>query len=81
VFKELFALFRSFLLMSREIQDSRRDITKTSSDLELLEGQVRDLARQLQEERHKREKLELKLDNTLMRFERRLPPGRSASEQ
>jgi len=74
-------LFRSFLLMSREIQDSRRDITKTSSDLELLEGQVRDLARQLQEERHKREKLELKLDNTLMRFERRLPPGRSASEQ
>lgn len=74
-------MFRSFLLMSREIQDSRRDITKTSSDLELLEGQVRDLARQLQEERHKREKLELKLDNTLMRFERRLPPGRSASEQ
>ncbi|KAF0174689.1 MAG: hypothetical protein FD161_3520 [Limisphaerales bacterium] len=74
-------MFRSFLLMSREIQENRRDITKTSSDLEQLEERVRDLARQLQEERHRREKLELKLENTLMRFERRLPPGRGASEQ
>jgi len=74
-------LFRSFLLMSREIQDNRRDITKTSSDLELLEEQVRDLARQLQDERQKREMLELKTENKLMRFERRLPPGRGAAEQ
>lgn len=74
-------MFRSFLLMSREIQENRRDITKTSSDLEQLEERVRDLAQQLQEERHRREKLELKLENTLMRFERRLPPGRGASEQ
>lgn len=74
-------MVRSFLLMSQAIQDNRRDITKTSSDLELLEEQVRDLARQLQEERHKREMLELKTDNKLMRFERRLPPGRGASEQ
>gem|GEM_PF-2294833 len=81
MFKELFALFRSFLLMSREIQDNRRDITKTSSDLELLEEQVRDLARQLQDERQKREMLELKTENKLMRFERRLPPGRGAAEQ
>lgn len=81
MFKELFDLFRSFLLMSREIQENRRDITKTSSDLEQLEERVRDLAQQLQEERHRREKLELKLENTLMRFERRLPPGRGASEQ
>lgn len=74
-------MFRSFLLMSREIQDNRRDITKTSSDLELLEEQVRDLARQLQDERQKREMLELKTENKLMRFERRLPPGRGAAEQ
>lgn len=81
MFRELFDLFRSFLLMSREIQDNRRDITKTESNLEQLKEQVRDLALQLNDERHKREMLELKTDNKLARFERRLPPGRSAAEQ
>ena len=74
-------MLRGFLLMSREIQENRQDVTRTSADLKQLEERVRDLAQQLQEERHEREKLVLKTDNTLMRFERRLPPGRGASEQ
>lgn len=74
-------MLRGFLLMSREIQENRQDVTRTSADLKQLEERVRDLAQQLQEERHEREKLALKTDNTLMRFERRLPPGRGASEQ
>jgi predicted RNase H-like nuclease (RuvC/YqgF family) len=69
------------MLLAREVQEAREGVRELRLTDQRLEARIEELARQLQEERHLREKLELKLENTLMRFERRLPPGRSAAEQ
>ncbi len=79
--KQLFELFRGMLLLQRDVQANREDLADMRRELDVVHDRMHDLALELQEERHEREKLALKLDNTLMRFERRLPPGRGASEQ
>lgn len=79
--RELFDFVRAQLLLAREVQELRESVNELRRNDQRLETRFEEVARQLQEERHTREKLELKLANTLMRFERRLPPGRSAAEQ
>lgn len=79
--RELFDLVHAQLLLAREVQEAREGVKELRLNDQRLEARIEELARQLQQERHEREKLALKLDNTLMRFERRLPPGRSAAEQ
>ncbi len=79
--RELFDLVRGQMLLAREVQEAREGVNELRLTDQRLEARIEALARQLQEERHQREKLELKLENTLMRFERRLPPGRGAAER
>ena len=75
MFKELYSLFRSAVLLHREVQDNARDITGLRLHLDKVTDDLQSLAAQLQEERHEREKLALRLENILLRFERRLPPS------
>jgi predicted nucleic acid-binding Zn-ribbon protein len=81
VLRELFDFVHAQLLLAREVQELRESVKELRLNDQRVEARIEELARQLQEERHEREKLALKLDNTLMRFERRLPPGRGAAEQ
>lgn len=79
--KQLFELFRGMLLMQRDIQANRENLAELRRELDAVHDQMHEFALRLQEERHAREQLALKLDNTLLRFERRLPPGRGAAER
>lgn len=72
--KEIFSLFRSAVLLHREVQENARDIAELRSQLDKVTDDLQSLASQLQDERHEREKLALRLENVLLRFERRLPP-------
>jgi hypothetical protein len=75
VLKQLFDLIRNSFLLSREIQENRKDVEELRRDLDKVEDSLRELALLIREERHEREKLALQLENILLRFERRLPPG------
>ena len=79
--KQLFELVRGALLLQRDVQSNREGLQELRCELDETQKRMEELTFKLQEERHEREKLALKLDNTLMRFERRLPPGRGASER
>ena len=81
MFKELFSLFRSAVLLHREVHDNARDIAELRLHLDKVTDDLQSLAAQLRYERHEREKLALRLENVLLRFERRLPsPGKSSAE-
>ena len=79
--KQLFELVRGALLLQRDVQTNRENLTEMRRAFDDLHDRVEELTLRLQDERHEREKLALKLENTLMRFERRLPPGKGAAER
>ena len=81
VLKQLFELVRGALLLQRDVQTNRENLTEMRRAFDDLHDRVAELTLRLQDERHEREKLALKLENTLMRFERRLPPGKGATER
>lgn len=74
MFKQLFDLVRGALLLQRDVQANRDNIAEVSRELDETQVRVEGLTLKLQEERHEREKLALRLENVLLRFERRLPP-------
>lgn len=62
---------------SQEIKEMRADIRDIYSKLERLAYEIQ---KTREEDRHEREKLALKLENELLKFERRLPSGKSGEE-
>ena len=76
--KQLFELIRSVFLLTNDVQENRKQIESVRRDLAEVEDKLHQLALLLQHERNEREKLALQLENTLLRFERRLPPPRSS---
>jgi len=78
VLKQLFELIRSVFLLTNDVQENRKQIESVRRDLAEVEDKLHQLALLLQHERNEREKLALQLENTLLRFERRLPPPRSS---
>ena len=57
---------------SQEIKEIRADIRDIYSKLERLAYEIQ---KTREEDRHEREKLALRLENELLKFERRLPSG------
>jgi predicted nucleic acid-binding Zn-ribbon protein len=57
---------------SQEIKEIRTDIRDIYSKLERLAYEIQ---KTREEDRHEREKLALRLENVLLKFEKRLPPG------
>ena len=76
MFKHLVELVRSFVLLSHDVQQNRKEIEDLRREFDKMEDKLHQLALLLQQERSDREKLTLQLENVLLRFERRLPPGK-----
>ncbi len=63
---------------SQEIKEIRADIRDIYSKLERL---VYEIQKTREEDRHEREKLALRLENELLKFERRLPSSEGKSDK
>ncbi len=83
--KQIFETVRELLFLLRDVRQNSESIAKLRRELEdvrhelwQLSAAVERLAqenlRTAQNERHEREKIVLQLENTLLRFELRLPP-------
>ena len=83
MFKQIYALARQLLMLMQDVQKLKAEQKEFRQELRVLIDIVRQLKYEQQRDRenttHEREKLLLRLENTLLRFERRLPPGSSSS--
>ena len=83
MWKALFHLFAQLLTLARDTDRNKTEIEELREELDNLTLVVQDLAQELrrvaEHEAHEREKWVLKLDNELLRFERRLPVSRHKS--
>lgn len=77
--KQLFDLAERLLTITRDIRGNQAGIGRLEKQVEMLSGVVRELAFELrrlrEDEHHEREKMALQLENTALRFERRLLSG------
>lgn len=62
---------------TEEIKELQREVREIHSWLERLAYEIK---RTQDEERHEREKLALRLENEILKFERRLPSGKENKE-
>lgn len=62
---------------SQEIKEIRADIRDVYSK---LERPAYEIQKTRDEDRHEREKIELRFENELLKFERRLPAGKAEKE-
>jgi hypothetical protein len=84
MFKQIYALARQLVTLMQDVQQLKAEHKEFRQDLRVLVEIVRQLKYEQQRDRenatHEREKLLLRLENALLRFERRLPPGSATSE-
>jgi archaellum component FlaC len=80
VLRPLIEYIHDLLLLARETKENRDDIEKLQTRVEDLTQKVQALTfefeRFREEERHEREKLMLRIENALLKFERQLPPAK-----
>ncbi len=78
MWKKLLELFRAQVFLARDVQENKEKIARLRQEFDDLSGLVVRLQFEIQlireEERHEREKLLLKMENVLLRFEKLLPP-------
>lgn len=78
MWKKLLELFRVQVFLARDVQENKEKIARLRQEFDDLSGLVVRLQFEVQslreEERHEREKLLLKIENALLRFEKLLPP-------
>lgn len=83
MFTQLYALARPLLTLMQDVQKLKAEQKEFRQELRALIDMVRQrkYAQQWDRENatHEREKLVLRLENALLRFARRLPPGSAAS--
>ena len=83
MFKQLYALALQLVTLMQDVQKLKAEQKAFRQELRALIDIVRQLKYEQQRDRenatHEREKLLLRLENALLRFERRLPPGSSAA--
>ena len=76
--RQLFDYVQRLLFLAHETQNNRDDIEELRKRVETLTVTMQSVASELQRlnerEQHEREKLALRLENALLRFERLLPP-------
>jgi hypothetical protein len=85
VWKQLFELLRSAIFLGRDVVELRRDVELLRRDLTDVQQVLKQLAGDFDKlndrERLEREKLLLQLENSILRFERRLPPPRTSKDR
>lgn len=83
MWKKLLTLAQNLVTLGKELEQNRVDIKEIRRDLLNLTLTVQRLADEIklssERESHGREKLVLKLENELLKFERRLPPAKDSS--
>ena len=83
MFKQIYALARQLLTLMQDVQKLKAEQKEFRQELRTLLDIVRQLKYEQQRDRenatHEREKLLLRVENALLRFERRLPSGSAAS--
>lgn len=81
MWKRLYRLAQRFLIFAQQAERNQIEIQELRHEVKELAGVVQRLIVELHRLRdhdaHEREKLALQLENALLRFERRLPPGRT----
>ncbi|MEO7297284.1 MAG: hypothetical protein ABI042_01760 [Verrucomicrobiota bacterium] len=79
--KQLFEYVRNLLFLAKDVQENRDDTDRLQERVEELTEKVCILANEIQRinerEQHEREKFMLRVENTLLRFERSLPAPRA----
>lgn len=72
--------FRTVLFLVRDVEKNKNDIADLQQEVKDLSDTVAklqsEMLRGFENERHEREKLILRLENVLLRFERSLPPSK-----
>lgn len=80
MFKQVADAVRQMLFLLRDVEENKQDIATLKEQLAESNQLVRQLAFEIQRinerEQHEREKFMLKVENTLLRFERQLPSGK-----
>jgi hypothetical protein len=73
-------LFTQLLTLAQDTDRNKTEIEKLREELDestlVVHGLAHEIRRIGEQEKHEREKLALRLENELLRFERRLPPGK-----
>jgi regulator of replication initiation timing len=82
--KQLYEWAKWLLLLAQETRQNRTDIKELREEVAELSAAVQRLAYEIhrikENEAHEHEKLALKLENEMLRFERRLPTGQKSGE-
>lgn len=78
--RQILDAVRYVFTLTQSLEESKRETAELRQEVEQLTELVRhltyDLRYSLNDEKHEREKLALKIENEMLRFERRLPPGK-----
>ena len=88
MWKKLLELFRSQVFLARDVQENKENVARLRQEFDELSDLVERLQYELggeirglrEEERHEREKLVLRLENALLKFERHLPPPKDGKK-
>ena len=82
MFRQFVDAVRQTLFLLRDVEQNKQDIATLKEQLAETNQVVRQLALEFrhlgEREQQEREKLMLKLENVLLRFERQLPPTKGA---
>jgi len=82
---ERYDALKQLITLNQTVEKHAADINQIQRELKELTAAVQHLAyevRRTQEnEAHEREKVALRLENALLRFERRLPPGSTGAAE
>ncbi len=77
MWKQLLEALTQLITLTQETRQNRTDINSVKAAVQRLAYEI---GRRRENEAHEREVITLRLENTLLKFERRLPPGKSDSE-
>jgi archaellum component FlaC len=81
--KQLYEMARTLFGLTQDTQKNKAQIEELQRELKMLSETVRQLAFEIrrvhENDAHEREKMALRLENALLRFERRLPQSSSVS--
>ena len=85
MWKQFYEWVKWLVLLAQEVRKNRADIKELQNQFEELTTVVQEMAfevrRNKENETHEREKLVLKLENAMLKFERRLTSGKAKDEE
>lgn len=85
ILKNLLDYVRHLFTVTQTLEQNKQEIKELRQEVEQLTEIVRHLAYDLRylvnDEKHEREKLMLKLENEFLRFELRLPPAKEQEKE